>query len=137
MKIDTTDIYIDAKHLHVLLYRAQFTMRKADRIVMGNRLLDLSQNMVAVLSRAIMAEDEERLKRIDELRGEFDALRLNLQAAENLSMFKESRSTVDRNSGELTNIGPLVLGMFERVDKIDKGISRWRSAVRSRITVRR
>ena len=133
MVIDGTPLYIDIKELHKLLYRAQFTMTKGDRIVMGDRLLDLNQNMIILLSRAVQANGKERVEWIEKLRGEFDALRLCFQTAADLTLFKEARSTVDRNSGERTNIGPLVLGIVERIDKIDKGIGKWRSATKARI----
>ena len=133
MKTDNTDIYIDLKHLHGLLYKAQFTMTRGDRIIMGNRLLDLCQNCVTILSRAANAPNNmERLEHLSRLQGEFDAFRLNIQIAENLRMFKEKLPTVDRENGEKQRIGPLVLSMFDRVAKIDDGIGKWQRATRAK-----
>lgn len=99
MKTEKTAIYVDIKTLHELIYRAQFAMTKGDRIVMGNRLLDINQDCVSLLSDAVTAaNEEERLERLNRLASRFDALRLNLQCAENLGMIKETRATVDRAS---------------------------------------
>ena len=136
MKTENTDIYIDLKALHALLYRAQFTMTKGDRIIMGNRLLDLSQNTVSFLSRAVnCANYSERLEYMERMLGEFDALRLNLQTAADLHMFKEKLATVDRESGNSQRVSPIVLSIFERVAKIDEGMGKWRSATKSRLSL--
>ena len=128
---DNSGIYIDLKRLHVLLYKGQFTMTKGDRIVMGNRILDLCQNCVSVLSRALNATDKaEKLEYVEHLLGEFDALRLNLQTCADLHIFKESRSTVDRASGTTQKVGTLVLQIFEIVGKVDDQIGRWRTSLR-------
>ena len=131
MKTDQSDIYIDLCNLHKILYRAQFTMTKGDRIIMGNRLLDLNQNCVSITSRAINAPTKsERLEHIDQLNGEFDALRLNLQACADLHLFKDSRSTVDRLNQPSQNVSRTVLSIFEVVGKIDEQIGRWRNKTR-------
>ena len=133
MKVEKTGIYVDLKELHKLLYRAQFTMTKGDRIIMGNRLLDLNQELVSLLSRATNETDKiKKAEYIDDMLGAFDALRLNLQTAADMTMFKDTRQTVDRDSGLGQRITPLVLEIFKRIANIDEGINKWRSATRAR-----
>ena len=133
MKTEDTDIYIDLKYLHRLLYRAQYTMSKGDRIIMGNRLLDLNQNTVSLLSRAVNAKNiPDRFLYIERMLGEFDALRLNLQTAVDLKMFKESNPTVDKENASHQRLKPLILDIFERVAKVDIGINKWRTATKTK-----
>ena len=135
MKIEKTSIYIDIKELHKLLYRAQFTMTKGDRIIMGNRLLDLNQQLISLHSRATAAEKDpwRRFDYIEEMIGVFDALRLNLQVAADMTMFKEAKATVDRENQPKQKIFPLVVSIFERIAMIETGINKWRSATKTRI----
>ena len=133
MKVEKTGIYIDLKELHKLLYRAQFTMTKGDRIIMGDRLLDLNQELMSLLSRATNESDQKtKIEYIDRMIGTFDALKLNLESASDLTMFKDSRVTVDRDSGSSQRISPLILEIFKRIASIDNGINKWRSATRAR-----
>lgn len=125
MRTDKLDIYVDFKELHKHLYRAQFTMTKGDRVVMGNRMLALCEDCVSELC---LANDlkEERMEHLQRCIALFTALRLNLQTCVDLRLFKSEKATVGEDRDE--KLGPLVVNMFERVANIDEGLGRWRSA---------
>lgn len=109
-----------------MIYRAQFAMTKADRIVLGNRMLVLCGRLFGSLVRAIDCKDE-RLARINDFIMDFSELRICLELATDENIIKETRQTIDRSSGQIQNPDSIKMQIFESVARIDDGITKWRN----------
>ena len=130
-------IYIDCRNLYRDLYRAQFAMTKANRIIMGDRLLNICGRLFGNLIHAIECPDE-RLERINAFITDFSELRIALEICNDQNIIAETRQSVDRASGQKQNPDSIKISIFESVARIDDGITKWRNKTKkARSTIAR
>ena len=101
-------------------------MTKANRIIMGDRLLMICGRLFGSFIRA-MDYPEERVKYIDEFITDFSELKIALDICNEENIIVETRQSVDRDSKQRQNPDSIKISIFESVARIDDGITKWRN----------
>ncbi len=116
MKTDKLGIYVDTHNLRRELYKAMMEMTKAHRVIIGDKMIQRSGEMISHIAMANNLLDS-RLKYIDTFIAEFEALKDDLRIC-----MEDSIITNDYTK----------LRIFEIVAKIDEGVGKWRNYTLSR-----
>ena len=128
MTLQASSIFIHLKRLRVLLYRAQFAMTKADRIIYGAPLMKYSAKALAafVLAFKTRASAEDKLRYCDECVGTFAVLRIDLENCMENNIIhypkREGETPEDKVSGQKVEL-------FRLVATIDSDMSKWSASL--------
>lgn len=135
MTLTESSIYISLKRLRRLLYSAQFSMTKGNRIVYGSPIME---NIGKAISSFVLAFTvmEKKLEYIEEAIGWFAVVRTDLEFCmdENIIHFQK-RSVApqkDENGNEIPidprdEVSSRKVEIFELIGKVDGDMCRWRS----------
>lgn len=122
------------KRLRTELYRAQFAMTKANRIIYGTPLMEYSGKALAafVLAFKTRSSIEDKLHYIDECIGAFAVLRTDLENCmeNNIIQYpkREGETPEDRVSTDKVEL-------FNLVAKIDSDMCKWSESLTKGKTV--
>ena len=124
MTLQGSSIFVNMKRLRTHLYRAQFAMTKANRIIYGTPLMEYSGKALAAFVLAFKAriDTTEKLRYRDECIGAFSVLRIDLENCmeNNIIQFpkREGETPEDRVSAEK-------IELFRLVATIDNDMCKW------------
>lgn len=119
-----------------MLYRAQFNMTKADRIIYGTPLMKHCGNAIAAFVLAYTVK-EKRIPYLEECIGHFAVLRSDLEfcAEENIVKYPKRRNKLDKDNkpiprpDEEDNVNSQKVELFHLVGKIDSDMCRWQASL--------
>lgn len=106
-KIDKASIYVNAQELLKVLYNAQFSAPKRDRIALFNRMFDHCEKVVAYFALSYLTD--AKVENIQIMMAEFEALKVECRMAISLGIVKRE--------GDITAIRDLIAKMQEATDK--------------------
>lgn len=112
------------KRLRAHLYRAQFAMMKADRVIYGTPLMEYSGKALAAFVLAFKSRTsiEDKLRHCDECIGAFAVLRTDLENCieNNVIHFpkREGETSEDKVNSQKVEL-------FRLVGKIDSDMGKW------------
>ena len=101
-------------------------MTKANRIIMGDRLLMICGRLFGSLIHALDNPDE-RMQHIEAFITDFSELKIALDICNEENIIVETRQAVDRASESKQNPDSIKINIFESVARIDDGITKWRT----------
>jgi len=134
MQLTESSIFIGMKRLRNLLYRAQFLMQKADRIIYGTPLMQASGKAIACFTLAFEVR-HKRMEYLEEAMGWFTVLRTDLDFCIDQNIIKY-RSAKDVKDGvEIKTPDSQKIELYKLVAQIDSDISKWRTSLAKGKTV--
>ena len=124
MTLEESSIFINLKRLRTHLYRAQFAMTKANRIIYGTPLMEYSGKALAAFVVAFKTnlDREAKARYCDECIGAFAVLRIDLEncVENNIIQYpkREGETKEDRVNSEKVEL-------FRLVATIDSDMCKW------------
>lgn len=129
--------YISLKKLRQELFKAVFTMEKANRSIYGNELMEYSGKTIGYFTTAYtVPEDEGRKMYLDLAIAAYAVLRADLEfcVEQNIIHFKRDKATSeDRKNGIVNDEGKCIakekINLFRLVAKVDDDLCKWRACL--------
>ena len=128
MTLEESSIFINLKRLRTHLYRAQFAMTKANRIIYGTPLMEYSGKAIAAFVLAFKTKNdaETKLRYSDECMAAFTVLRIDLENCMEINVIQYPKRDEETKEDKVNSEK---VELFRLVAKIDSDMCKWSNSL--------